>query len=118
MINEKKLIKKIFNTPTKCLNEFSISGGDLTTIARNGILHGCASRQNEIIDMIEELEKEPTECSRNWESECAKLREEMQHIEDMHKEEKETLKRRIAELEHDLMVYEQKWSVIQLIFGK
>jgi len=111
MIDKKKLIEKIFNTPTKCLNEFSISGGDLTTIARNGILHGCANRQREIIDMIEELAKEPTECSRSREAE-------IECIKAHYYEENDSLKRRIAELEHDLMIYKQKWSVIQLIFGK
>lgn len=57
-------------------------------------------------------------CSYNWEAECDKLREKMNYMEAKHNEEKDYLKRRIAELEHDLMIYEQKWSVIQLIFGK
>lgn len=42
----------------------------------------------------------------------------MQCMEAKHHDEKECLKRRIAELERDLMIYEQKWSVINLIFGK
>lgn len=57
-------------------------------------------------------------CSYNWESECDRLRNEMQCMESKNHEEKDALKRRIAELEHDLMIYEQKWSVINLIFGK
>ena len=57
-------------------------------------------------------------ASNNYKSECDKLRKEMECMEAMHHEEKNELKRRIAELEHDLMIYEHKWSVIQLIFGK
>lgn len=57
-------------------------------------------------------------ASHNWEAECERLRKEMQCMEAKHYEEKEHLKRRIAELEQALMIYEQKWSVIQLIFGK
>jgi predicted nucleic acid-binding Zn-ribbon protein len=56
--------------------------------------------------------------SHNWEAECEKLRKEMQHMEAKNYEEKDHLKRRIAELEQALMIYEQKWSVIELIFGK
>lgn len=47
-----KLIKKIVNTPTKCLDTFSVSS------VVNGIEYGCASRQNEIIDMIKEMVEE------------------------------------------------------------
>ena len=47
-----KLIKKIVNTPTKCLDTFSVSS------VVNGIEYGCASRQNEIIDMINEMVEE------------------------------------------------------------
>ena len=57
-------------------------------------------------------------CSNNWEADYYKLREEMQCQKAKHCEEKEQLKRRIAELEQQLMIYEQKWSVINLIFGK
>lgn len=59
-----------------------------------------------------------SECSNNWEADYYRLREEMECKEAMHCEEKEKLKRRIAELEQELMIYEQKWSVINLIFGK
>ena len=52
MIDKKKLIEKIVNTPTKCLDEFSVSS------VVNGIEYGCASRQNEIIDMIKEMVEE------------------------------------------------------------
>ena len=56
--------------------------------------------------------------SYNYEAECERLKTEMVERTAMHLGEVEDLKRRIAELEHDLMIYEQKWSVIQLIFGK
>ena len=56
--------------------------------------------------------------SHNWQSECDRLRERMKYMESQHNEEKNSLKLRIAELERDLMIYEQKWSVITLIFGK
>lgn len=56
--------------------------------------------------------------SHNWEAECDRLRERMKCMEAQHIEEKNNLKLRIAELERDLMIYEQKWSVIDLIFGK
>lgn len=62
-------------------------------------------------------EKKST-VSYNYEAECNKLREEMEYMKARHHEEKDTLKCRVAELEHDLMIFEQKWSVIQLIFGK
>lgn len=53
-----KLIEKIVNTPTKCLDTYSISSPDIITGVKNGIEYGCASRQNEIIDMIEEFTEE------------------------------------------------------------
>ena len=56
--------------------------------------------------------------SMNYEAECKRLSEIMGRMELQHHEERDSLKRRIAELEHDLMIYEQKWSVIQLIFGR
>ena len=56
--------------------------------------------------------------SYNYEAECNRLREEMRYMESMHCKEKEQYISRIAELEHALMIYEQKWSVINLIFGK
>lgn len=59
-----------------------------------------------------------SECSNNWEADYHRLREEMMCKEAQHHDEKEKLKRRIAELEQELMIYEQKWSVINLIFGK
>ena len=62
-------------------------------------------------------EKKST-VSYNYEAECDKLRQEMECMKAMYHEEKDALRRRVAELEHNLMIYEQKWSVIQLIFGK
>jgi len=56
--------------------------------------------------------------SPNYEAECKRLTEKIECIKAKYCEENDSLKRRIAELEHDLMIYEQKWSVIQLIFGK
>ena len=61
---------------------------------------------------------EDLKCSMNWEAECDRLRKEMEYRKAQHCEETDALKRRIAELECDLMIYEQKWSVIELIFGK
>lgn len=57
-------------------------------------------------------------ASYNYEAECDRLRNEMECMKSKHREEKECYISRIAELEHSLMIYEQKWSVIQLIFGK
>lgn len=56
--------------------------------------------------------------SYNYEAECERLRERIKCMEAQHKEEKDTYKLKIAELEQELMIYEQKWSVVQLIFGK
>lgn len=58
------------------------------------------------------------ECSNNWEADYNRLREEMHCKEKQYCDEKEKLNRRIKELEQELMIYEQKWSVINLIFGK
>ena len=57
-------------------------------------------------------------CSHNWEAEWNELRNQMECKEAMHREETDALKIRIAELEKDLMMHEQKWSVIEMIFGK
>ena len=57
-------------------------------------------------------------CSHNWEAEWQELRNQMECQEAKHREETDALKRRIAELERDLMIHEQKWSVIEMIFGK
>ena len=59
-----------------------------------------------------------SECSNNWEADYNRLREEMMCKEAQHLDEKEKLNYRIAELEHKLLIYEAKWSVINLIFGK
>lgn len=56
--------------------------------------------------------------SMNYEAECERLKGIIRNMEDYHKEETSHLHRRIAELEKDLMLYEHKWSVIELIFGK
>lgn len=48
LINADVLIEKIVNTPCKCLDNYSDGN------AQNGIRYGCASRQNEIIDIINE----------------------------------------------------------------
>jgi len=53
-----KLIEKIVNTPTKCLDTYSISCPDIITGIKNGIEYGCASRQNEIIDIVNQLAEE------------------------------------------------------------
>lgn len=53
-----KLMEKIVNTPTKCLDIYSISCPDIITGIKNGIEYGCASRQNEIIDIVNELAEE------------------------------------------------------------
>lgn len=53
-----KLIEKIVNTPTKCLDTYSINSPDIITGVKNGIEYGCASRQNEIIDIVNELAEE------------------------------------------------------------
>ena len=57
-------------------------------------------------------------CSYNYEAECERLRERIKCIEAQHKEEKDAYKLKIAQLEHSLMIHEQKWSVIEMIFGK
>ena len=57
-------------------------------------------------------------CCYNWEAECDKLRNEMNCMINTHSEEQDALKRRIAELECDLAIYDHKWSVIEMIFGK
>ena len=46
MIDEKKLIEEIVNTPSECLDSYSVSS------VQQGIQYGCATRQNEIIDII------------------------------------------------------------------
>lgn len=69
LIDADALIEKIVNTPTECLDTFSVSS------VVDGIQYGCASRQNEIIDYIKEqptaydveavvaeLEKTKNEC--------------------------------------------------------
>ncbi len=53
-----KLIEKIVNTPTKCLESYSINSPDIITGVKNGIEYGCASRQNEIVDIVNELAEE------------------------------------------------------------
>ena len=63
-------------------------------------------------DMSEE------KCSYNWEAECQKLREKMTYREEEHIAKENELRREIEKLKNELMIYEQKWSVIQLIFGK
>lgn len=52
-----KLIEKIVNTPTKCLET------QYCNSIQSGIKYGCASRQNEIIDMIKELAEEHSHCT-------------------------------------------------------
>ena len=54
----------------------------------------------------------------DYEAECERLREIINCMKAQHKEEKDSYKLKIAELEQALMIYEQKWSVVQLIFGK
>ena len=46
MIDEKKLIEEIVNIPSECLDSYSVSS------VQQGIQYGCATRQNEIIDII------------------------------------------------------------------
>ena len=46
MIDEKKLMEEIVNTPSECLDSYSVSS------VQQGIQYGCATRQNEIIDII------------------------------------------------------------------
>ena len=51
MIDEKKLIEAIVNTPSECLDSYSVSS------VQQGIQYGCATRQNEIIDIINKQPK-------------------------------------------------------------
>lgn len=52
MFNKKKLIEKIVNTPSRCLDILSSDG------VKEDIKYGCAFRQNEIIDIINEFTEE------------------------------------------------------------
>lgn len=53
-----KLIEKILNTPTNCLDSYSIISPDIITGVKNGIEYGCASRQQEIVDIVNQLAEE------------------------------------------------------------
>ena len=57
-------------------------------------------------------------CGLNYEAMYEDMLEKEKCVKEQHTKEKDELRRRIAELERELMIYEQKWSVIQLIFGK
>lgn len=57
-------------------------------------------------------------CGLNYEAMYDELMAKAMCEKEAHIKEKDDLRRRIGELEHELMIYEQKWSVIQLIFGK
>lgn len=56
--------------------------------------------------------------SNNWEAEYDRLKEEMIRREDMHIAKEHEMRCEIERLKNELMIYEQKWSVINLIFGK
>ena len=58
------------------------------------------------------------EVRMDYEAECKRLQDIIGKIESRYDEEKSRLHYRISELEQELMIYEQKWSVIELIFGK
>lgn len=48
LISRSVLIRAIVDTPTDCVNKFSVSS------VYEGVAYGCATRQNEILDIIKE----------------------------------------------------------------
>ena len=64
------------------------------------------------------MNEEKSVCRIDYEAECERLKRDIHDIKSCHDKEKSHLHHRIAELEQKLMIFEQKWSVIELIFGK